>query len=112
MRNELSHIENIEHYLEGILSAEDKSSFEQRLSSEYGLKESVELQKNISERIEISALKDVIKQVYDEKYGSGFNFRGIILIALICLGLTYAGWTYFHSGSQEGKITSASVHVE
>lgn len=57
MRNELSHIEEIENYLNGKLSQSDRINFELKMSGDVALREDVELQKSITERLQFLAFK-------------------------------------------------------
>lgn len=57
MRNELSHIEEIENYLNGKLSQSDRINFEMKMNGDVSLREDVELQKSIAERIQFLAFK-------------------------------------------------------
>ncbi|MCW3085815.1 MAG: hypothetical protein JWP12_3181 [Bacteroidetes bacterium] len=117
MRNELTQIEYIELYLEGKLSAAEKATFEQRIQSDAALKEAVDLQKIITERIEINALKNIVQQVHRDKYSSGFNLNSWLIILLVCIGIAFAGWSYFRKGDAETvsatrKIGAATIPVE
>ena len=57
MRNELSHIEAIENYLNGTMSQSDRADFEMKMNAEHSFREDVELQKSITNRIQFLAFK-------------------------------------------------------
>lgn len=57
MRNELSHIEAIENYLNGTMSQSDRADFEMKMNEDLSFQEDVELQKSITDRIQFLAFK-------------------------------------------------------
>jgi hypothetical protein len=57
MRNELSHIEAIENYLNGKMSQSDRADFEMKMNADVSFREDVELQKSITDRIQFLAFK-------------------------------------------------------
>lgn len=95
MRNELSHIEAIENYLNGKMSQSARADFELKMKGDISFREDVELQKSITERIQFLAFKaDVIAS--HASLASGQKvwwkkgiFLNSILVLLGCLAATY-----------------------
>lgn len=96
MRNELKHIEEIENYLLGKFSKEEKSDFELKMQTDSSLRSEVELQKNITERIALAGFITDVKNYHNEwvvssaaSTGSG-NWKWIMntILAIFLTGLT------------------------
>src|SRR5688572_13915650 len=57
MRDELNEIRKIENYLNGAMNASERHAFETMLNTDFSLKEEVELQKKVVDRIRFLAFK-------------------------------------------------------
>jgi len=119
MRNELNHIEEIENYLEGRLSPHDKALFENRLMNDEGLREEVNIQRQIAERIRTNAFKSELASfhlAYTAVPAKTFAWKTIVLnsfIGLACLGSAVASVYYVstldNSPKEETKQIAQTV---
>lgn len=70
MRPELEKIQYIEQYLENKLPLDEKIAFEQSLQNDPILAQEVELQKELSKRIQRSAIKDQLNEIHQNQFGT------------------------------------------
>jgi hypothetical protein len=99
MRNKLNHIEEIENYLEGRLSAQDRAVFENRVMNNEGLREEVNIQRQIADRIRTNAFKSELAAFHLAYTAPAkkFAWKTILLnsfIGLACLGSATAAVIY------------------
>lgn len=99
MRNELNQIETIERFLLDEMSAEEKIHFEQALIKDLQLQENVELQKQITQRIQVNAFRDEALKFHHSyeiaqsgKSGLKF-FLNTILWIVVAGGLAVVGYS-------------------
>lgn len=109
MRNELEHIERIEKYLRGELSAQEKASFEEQLRTDVNLQKEVELQKDVVKGIERLGVRNSI-QIATRRYDNrrrGF-FLGLFIVVLISFGI---GVNYLSNSKDSIETSKEEVVV-
>jgi hypothetical protein len=95
MRNELSHIEAIENYLNGKMSQSDRADFEMKMNADVSFREDVELQKSITDRIQFLAFKAEAISLHASLVSSQKSwwkknlFLNSVLVLIGCLIATY-----------------------
>lgn len=95
MRNELSHIEAIENYLNGKMSQSDRADFEMKMNADVSFREDVELQKSITDRIQFLAFKSEAISLHaslvsgQKSWWKKGMFLNSILVLIGCLVATY-----------------------
>ena len=116
MRNELVYIEQIEKYLSGKFSAEEKAAFEKRIESDASLRQDVELQQQIVERIQLQAFKGEMvnfhKNFAQVTTTSSFIKKGFWLnafLGLVITGSTAATVYYFVSQKNDAPISTITT---
>jgi hypothetical protein len=95
MRPELELIEKIEQYIQGKLSLEDKTAFENQIAGNPGLQEEIQLQRDLAKGIERAALKQKIRSArmkYRLRKNLGRFGLGILIAAIMFFGAVF----YFH----------------
>lgn len=122
MRNELNHIEEIENYLEGRLSAQDKAAFENRMRTSDSLREEVNIQRQIADRIRTNAFKSELAAfhlAYMAVPAKKFVWKTILLnslVGLACLGSATAAVIYVttrnNSTAAETKQVAQTLPAE
>lgn len=121
MRNELHHIEQIEKYLLGRFSKEEKIRFETALNASQSMQQDVRLQQQLVQRIKINSFAADIKDFHEQFSNTqpGWFNRGIILnglIALGILGLSILAYYYFNqadnSSNNAGVSDTRALYVD
>lgn len=87
MRNELEQIQYIEQYLEGKLGYDDRTAFEKELNVKQELREAVDLQRALIERVEVQALRQAVQQVRAQRGSNGFYLGALIIIICVAASL-------------------------
>lgn len=98
MRSEQYHTELIERYLLGKLNASEKADFEQRLEEDASLRYEVEVQHNLTKRIQRAALIGLIQNSHDKFQSSGNRWFGkstYLWIGILTLLSSVALWFFF-----------------
>jgi hypothetical protein len=126
MRSELNQIEYIERYLEGKLTPNEQSLFEEMLSTDESLRQNTELQKQLADRIKVNAFRNEIAgfhATYTAK--KVWSFKAIwlnVFIGFLLVGTTSASIYYLSKfddkkesliitdkGNRENKLASNTV---
>lgn len=107
MRSELKHIENIENYLLGKLSKEEKAKFEFELANNKNLQEEIDLQSKLTNRLSILAFTNEIEAYHPEfvaQESSGGKFKWFLngLIVLI-IGAATSIAVFLSSGTEKNE---------
>lgn len=93
MRNELEQIERIERYLQGEMSAVERSAFEVQMAADAGLREAVSLQREIMQGLERSVLTQQVqiaaKQFKLGKLYTKLFWGGVITAVVITAVVLY-----------------------
>jgi len=63
-------IKEIQEYLSGELSPENKAVFEQRLKSEQDMQNDLQLTKKVIEGVEGAAFKEMLLAIHSKRFGS------------------------------------------
>lgn len=112
MRDELQRIEQIERYLEGNMSAEEKTGFEQEMSGDPQLQNDVKLQQDLMQGIKRQALRTDIQQAHQRFVNGGAGggngnffssakfFWSLGGLAVLTVGLL---WYFVGRGLAEGE---------
>ncbi|MCI5057361.1 MAG: hypothetical protein MRY83_14700 [Flavobacteriales bacterium] len=114
MRKELEIIELIERYLQGKMTQVEVQQFEEQINNDPDLKESVDLQKNIMERIEQTALLDMMDLEHQKRFGKGSKwkwlklFSGIAIVGLVGFFI----WKNWPSESHETERIQDNVELQ
>lgn len=115
MRNELQQIEEIERYLEGKMGPEARRVFEHRMKVDNNLQSQVQLQQQLTQRIQIGAFRNEIANfhiAYTEAAtvrakSYRFYFNSLFLFGV--LGLAAASVYYFWPESKKDGVTEVSI---
>lgn len=111
MRNELKHIEAIEKYLTGNMSAAERAVFEETMAADPDLTQQVELQQQITEGIQVNAFRQEIAAFHlgwspakDPSPTRGLISRRIYLNSIFGIVLLFtAGLAFYLSSFFSGK---------
>lgn len=110
MRSELENIEKIEQYLTGKLTQEAKAAFEAEIKVNSELKEQVETQKEIMDRIKVNAFREEVKGYHQANYDSNGPsgkppVRTVFAVIVLLVVGALAG-IYFWPEGEETKVHS------
>jgi len=107
MRNDLTHIEEVERYLLGEMDAAEKSAFEARMQSDNELKQDVALQQQLMERINFNGFRADMLAMHDTLAGKprkgGLNMY--FLAVLIALGIGIVAGIVVWVTAKPGKMS-------
>ncbi len=108
MRSELNQIEYIERYLEGKLSSNEESLFEEMLKTDESLRANTELQKQLSERIKVNAFRNEIIDFHSAFVAKKvWSFKGVwlnVFIGFLLVGTTSASIYYLSNDENNEKL--------
>lgn len=109
MRSELNQIEYIERYLEGKLSVNEESLFEEMLKTDESLRTNTELQKQLSERIKVNAFRNEIMDFHAAFAAKKpWSFKGVwlnVFIGFLLVGTTSASIYYLSNDEKNENLT-------